>query len=214
MEPRDLIDYAAQDDGVGFRASLYAAIHDRVSAHIDAKKQEIAQGLVTQAESAIAGPDEEEVDEEELEEEVEQIDELSHDTLEKYKKAAAKDIKKTAPFGYDANKTDGSKTGISAKADKRTEKRISGYRKAWAKQDVKESVELQTEEAGQFRLISKHGTGKHTAKVYKDREWDEYRVRHYVDGKHHEPSDYHCDDLEDAKGTAEANLKFMNTRNT
>jgi len=43
---RDLIDYAAQDDAVNFRAELYAAIHDRVTAHIEAKKQEIAQGLL------------------------------------------------------------------------------------------------------------------------------------------------------------------------
>jgi hypothetical protein len=50
MNPRDLIDYAAQDDAVNFRAALYASIHDRVTAHIEAKKQEIAQGLVTQEE--------------------------------------------------------------------------------------------------------------------------------------------------------------------
>jgi len=47
---RNLIDYAAQDDAVNFRAALYSAIHDRVTAHIEAKKQEIAQGLVTQEE--------------------------------------------------------------------------------------------------------------------------------------------------------------------
>ena len=47
---RNLIDYAAQDDAVNFRAELYAAIHDRVTAHIEAKKQEIAQSLVTQEE--------------------------------------------------------------------------------------------------------------------------------------------------------------------
>jgi len=46
MSSRDLIDYATQDDAVNFRAELYAAIHDRVTAHIEAKKQEIAQGLL------------------------------------------------------------------------------------------------------------------------------------------------------------------------
>lgn len=50
MDARQLIDYAAQDDAVNFRAALYASIHDRVTAHIDAKKQEIAQGLITQQE--------------------------------------------------------------------------------------------------------------------------------------------------------------------
>jgi hypothetical protein len=52
MNARDLIDYAAQDDAVNFRAALYASIHDRVTAHIDAKKQEIAQGLITQQEES------------------------------------------------------------------------------------------------------------------------------------------------------------------
>lgn len=50
MEARDLIDYAAQDDAVNFRAAMYAAIHDRVTAHIDSKKQEIAHGLIKQQE--------------------------------------------------------------------------------------------------------------------------------------------------------------------
>jgi len=46
MNARDLIDYAVDDDAVNFRAELYAGIHDRVTAHIEAKKQEIAQGLL------------------------------------------------------------------------------------------------------------------------------------------------------------------------
>jgi len=52
MEARELIDYAVQDDAVNFRAAMYAAIHDRVTAHIDSKKQEIAQGLITQQEES------------------------------------------------------------------------------------------------------------------------------------------------------------------
>ena len=50
---RNLIDYAVNDDAVNFRQELYAAIHDRVTAHIDAKKQEIAQGLLNTEEKAI-----------------------------------------------------------------------------------------------------------------------------------------------------------------
>lgn len=46
MNPRELIDYAAQDDAAGFRSAMYAAIHDKVTAHIEAKKQEIAQNLI------------------------------------------------------------------------------------------------------------------------------------------------------------------------
>jgi hypothetical protein len=48
MNPRDLIDYAAQDDAVNFRASMYAAIHDKVTAAIENRKQDIAQGLLNQ----------------------------------------------------------------------------------------------------------------------------------------------------------------------
>jgi hypothetical protein len=44
---RQIIDYAQEDNGVEFRNALYASIHDRVSAHIDAKKQEIAQTLIS-----------------------------------------------------------------------------------------------------------------------------------------------------------------------
>ena len=45
---KNLIDYAYQDNGTEFRAELYAAIHDKVAAHIEAKKQEIASGLMGQ----------------------------------------------------------------------------------------------------------------------------------------------------------------------
>ena len=48
MDTRKLIDFAMDDNGVEFRSQLYASIHDRVTAAIEAKKQEIAQNLVTQ----------------------------------------------------------------------------------------------------------------------------------------------------------------------
>lgn len=59
-----------------------------------------------------------------------------------------------------------------------------------------------------MRIVSKHGEGeKHTAKVYKDTDWGEYRVKFFKDGKHvGEDADYHTDDLDDAKDTAESQL--------
>lgn len=45
---RKLIDYAQEDEGSKFRDELYAALHDRISAHIDAKKQSVAQSLISQ----------------------------------------------------------------------------------------------------------------------------------------------------------------------
>ena len=49
---RQIIDYAQDQNGVEFRDALYSAIHDKVSAHIEAKKQEIAQGLINNTEQA------------------------------------------------------------------------------------------------------------------------------------------------------------------
>jgi len=51
---RQIIDYAQDENGVEFRNSLYSAIHDKVAAHIDAKKQEIAQQLITPSEPDMA----------------------------------------------------------------------------------------------------------------------------------------------------------------
>jgi hypothetical protein len=46
MTTRDIIDYAQDQNGVEFRNALYGAIHDKVSAHIEAQKQQIAQTLI------------------------------------------------------------------------------------------------------------------------------------------------------------------------
>lgn len=52
-DTKNLIDFAYQDNGTAFRDSLYNAIHDKVSAHIEAKKQEIAAGLMGQQEEYV-----------------------------------------------------------------------------------------------------------------------------------------------------------------
>ena len=43
---RAIIDCAQNDSGTEFRDALYSSIRDKVMAHIDAKKQEIAQNLI------------------------------------------------------------------------------------------------------------------------------------------------------------------------
>ena len=48
MDARQIIDFAANEQGAEMRAALYANIADKVSAHIEAKKQEIAHNLVAQ----------------------------------------------------------------------------------------------------------------------------------------------------------------------
>lgn len=55
-----------------------------------------------------------------------------------------------------------------------------------------------------LRLIKTHTSadGKKTAKVYKDNEWGEHRVKFHRDGKHLKDADYHTDDAYDAHDTA------------
>jgi hypothetical protein len=43
---KQIIDYAMDDNGSEFRNALYASIHDKVTAHIEAKKQEVAENLL------------------------------------------------------------------------------------------------------------------------------------------------------------------------
>lgn len=46
LDTRKIIDYAIDGDANSMRESLYASIYDRVTAHIEAKKQEVAATLL------------------------------------------------------------------------------------------------------------------------------------------------------------------------
>lgn len=65
---------------------------------------------------------------------------------------------------------------------------------------MKSFKEFVTEEG--MRLIHTVQNDRKTAKVYRDAEWGEFRVKHFTDGQHHKDADYHTDDKEDAKNTA------------
>jgi hypothetical protein len=56
---RAIIDYAAQDNASAMRDAMYASLQDRVMAHIEAKKQEVAMSLISPQED-----DENEVEDE------------------------------------------------------------------------------------------------------------------------------------------------------
>lgn len=43
-----------------------------------------------------------------------------------------------------------------------------------------------------------------TVKTYKDTEWNEFRVKTYIQGQHLQNADYHTDDKDDALSTAAA----------
>ena len=45
---------------------------------------------------------------------------------------------------------------------------------------------------------------KRTTKIKRDKDWGEWVVELYVNGKHYEPADYHTDDKQDAIDTAKA----------
>jgi hypothetical protein len=49
---RNIIDYAMDDNGVEFRNALYAQIHDKVSAHLEAAKQAVAQNIMVSDEDS------------------------------------------------------------------------------------------------------------------------------------------------------------------
>ena len=68
MDTRTIIDYAMNDDAKAMRDALYASIHDRVNAHIQAQKQIVAQSIFP----------------EEVEEEYEEIDEASGNNEKKH----------------------------------------------------------------------------------------------------------------------------------
>ena len=66
---------------------------------------------------------------------------------------------------------------------------------------------LQLNEA--LRLKSTHvgSDGVHSAKVYHDNDWGEYRVKFFKGGKHlGDDADYHADDIDDANDTAKSQL--------
>ena len=46
LDTRKIIDYASDEDAVGVRESMYAALHDRIMNAIEAKKQEVGATLV------------------------------------------------------------------------------------------------------------------------------------------------------------------------
>lgn len=59
------------------------------------------------------------------------------------------------------------------------------------------------EEGSSLRLISTLSNGNRSAKIYYNRDWEEYVVKHYEDGVYNEEADYFDADKEGAVGTAE-----------
>jgi hypothetical protein len=62
-----------------------------------------------------------------------------------------------------------------------------------------------------LRLKKTYTDGDKIAKVYKDLDWGEHRVKFYKDGKYLSKADYHTDDADDAHFSAQEMLKKLNT---
>ena len=60
-----------------------------------------------------------------------------------------------------------------------------------------------------MRKVDTITSGRYTAKIYRDVEWDEYRVSFYADNIKHPDADYHTDDIDDARGTAKHMIARM-----
>lgn len=67
-----------------------------------------------------------------------------------------------------------------------------------------------------MRLISTihKAAAEVTAKIYRDTEWQEYRVKFYREGQHLQNADYHTDDKQDAIDTAHGQLQRMAQQDT
>jgi hypothetical protein len=52
-----IIDYAIQDDAKNMRDTLYSAIQDKVMAHINAQKIEVAKNLINPVEQEVDAED-------------------------------------------------------------------------------------------------------------------------------------------------------------
>lgn len=69
--------------------------------------------------------------------------------------------------------------------------------------------------SGTRKIATFEGKDGHTAEVRHNKEWEEYQVHHYHNGKHlgEGPISYHGDDKEDAVDTAKHAVKNMHVKN-
>ena len=193
---KNLIDYAYQDNGTDFRKELYAAIHDKVAAAIEGKKQEIASNFMGQQEESV--------------EEFVELDEVKYASGEWH----VIDNKDGGHYKNTIHSTHSSARKAINAARKANEKDPEGDRyhakaaSAITNESVEESVELDEAKVsptrGTRKIAAYHGEGGHTAEVRYSPEWKEYQVHHYKNGIHQGegPISYHGHDKEDAHSTA------------
>jgi hypothetical protein len=115
---KSIIDYAMDEDGVQFRNALYASIQDKVSAHIEAAKQNLARNLIATEEVS-------EEDEEEVQEQYQDSNKPkekrthSYDRMPTSRQLGAKPQPKNEAYNQDSVQK------LQAKIDAGTEKEVS-----------------------------------------------------------------------------------------
>jgi hypothetical protein len=152
-------------------------------------------------------------------ESVEQIDEWNKHTLSSYIIKATSDLRRGSfEDGMQAHRDlEPNNDVFQRKQEKRGKRQIGIGRAALrlAYRKVSEDAQ-QIDEASLTagtQLISKHeGADGHHAEVRYSKEWDDYQVHHYLNGKHlgEGPVSYHYDDKKDAEAVARYTTSIRN----
>jgi len=134
-----------------------------------------------------------------------ELDEISKKLALRYRGKSLEDTAKRASSEIRSGKKD-------SDSDRKEEKRSAGRKLAhgkafniggkMAKVSATGKVDEEVELDEGMKLVKTHKNGNRAAKVYKDTEWDEFRVKHYINNKHQSKADYHTDDSDDAHSTA------------
>jgi hypothetical protein len=134
------------------------------------------------------------------------LDELNKKTYANYAKAAMKDTSGASAVRQAISGDKDKATTLGRKASKRQEYGQKAIDKAMG-----EEVET-LEEARRLLNTYNHDNGVHSAKVYKDPEWNEHVVKYFEGGKHLTDADSFHSDANDAHDTAKAQVNMMAKR--
>ena len=159
---RNLIDYAMDSNGVEFRNQLYASIHDRVTAAIEAKKQELAGNLVRQ----------EAAGELNIKKEYDDKDEAEHGVYHGKKKIGyivhnKKSDTHTAYHGHKYGKDDYENSDDFSSHEKAVNQIKSS---AGLKEEKEEGAGHEKSEKKMMKSLDKNKDGKHTMADHKKEE--------------------------------------------
>jgi hypothetical protein len=185
MNRRDLINLAINGESAKFVDIVKDMLMTRTASALDTIRTDLAQNIMPQPQTEQYSVDD-------------MVRVTNPKATPRYKITGVSDTH------YDLEK-DGKKLSLPKdRIHKVMDRAKNQYTQISVENEEHDEVEDLTEA---MKLVKTHeGNGK-TAKVYRDTDWDEFRVKHYTDGKYHDKADYHTDDVNDAHDTAQAWLK-------